>query len=79
MDAPSHNHDERQKLAVLAISAVRKSLSTNKAKNCCAMCGNIPPLIQVEFESGLYVVCRRCSLSVKKAERWRAIRNPATS
>ena len=73
MDDPSHAQDERRKLTSLAIEAVRKSLSTKRSKNCCAMCGKsgLLQLIEVEFEGGLHVVCRRCSLSVKKAERWR--------
>jgi hypothetical protein len=73
MDDTTQPQEDRRTLALLAIEAIRKNLSTNRLKECCALCGNAGhlPLIQVEFEGGLHAVCRRCSLSVKKAERWR--------
>jgi hypothetical protein len=72
MDESTHSLEDRRRLALLAIEAVRKNLSTSRLKECCALCGKRHlALIHVEFEGGLHAVCRRCALSVKKAERWR--------
>lgn len=78
MDNAPHTQEQRQKLTVAAIEAVRKRLSTKRTTNCCGMCGkqSLLQMIQVEFEGGLHVVCRRCALSVKKAERWRVSQEP---